>query len=93
MELVHFVKDEEAQLAKKMEEKLLKLPKESGVLFVGVGVEAGTERSPTIYRVWVGCDRRVDPRTVVALVDVTLYEEIKEGRVVRTEARMGKVRD
>lgn len=92
MELVHFVKDEEAKLAKKMEAKLLSLPLSSGVLFVGVSVEPSTPSTSAIYRVWVGCSRGVDPRMIPDLVSVTLHDEVREGHCIRTESKMGNVR-
>jgi len=89
MELVSFVKDEEAVLAKKMERKLLTLSITSGVLFVGVGVLPG---APPIYEVWIGCSRDVDPRMIPTLVETTLYEEVRAGHKIRTQARMGSIR-
>lgn len=90
MELVHFVKNEEAELAKKMEDKLASLDRRAGVLFVGVAVQPSTLESPTIYQVWVGCSRDVDPRLIPTLVEVALYEEVKAGHVIKTETRMGR---
>ncbi len=92
MKLVHVVKTEEAELAKKMERKLLNLPMSSGVLFAGVGVEPETPSSPTAYRVWIGCSRTIDPRMIPTLVEVTLHEEVKAGLVILTESKMGSIR-
>jgi len=93
MELVHYVKDEEARLAKKMESKLLRLPVDSGVLFVSVSVEPSTPSTSAIYRVWIGCSRTVDPRMIPTLVEVTLHEELREGHVIRIDTKMGRIRD
>jgi hypothetical protein len=90
MELVHFVKNEEAELAKKMESKLASLDRRAGVLFVGVSVQPSTPESPTIYQVWIGCSRDIDPRMIPTLVEVALYEEMAAGHVIRTEAKMGR---
>ena len=92
MELVHYVRDEEADLAKKMEAKLLMLPPTSGVLFAGVSVEPGGKTATTVYRVWIGCSRDVDPRMIPVLVEVTLREEVSRGLVIETDARMGSIR-
>lgn len=92
MELVHFVTDEEARRAKKMEEKLLRLPIFSGVLFVGVSVLPAKDGQPTIYEVWVGCGRDVEPKMIPHLVATFLREEVAQGYVIRTEARMGSIR-
>jgi hypothetical protein len=93
MELIHVVKDDEAKLARAMEAKLLLLPLSSGILFAGVSVQASTPDSPTVFRVWIGCSRNVDPRMIPALVEVTLYEELKQGHIIRTEpAQMGSIR-
>lgn len=92
MELIHFVKTEEAQLAKQMEAKLLALPPESGILFVSVMVEPSTPSTSAVYKVWIGSSRDVDPRMLPTLVEVTLRDEVKEGHCIRTESRMGNVR-
>ncbi len=93
MNLVHYVKDEEAALARVMESKLLKLPRDSGILFVGVSVEPATAEYPVpVYRVWIGCSRDVDPRMLPTLVEVTLHEEVRAGHKIRTDSRMGNIR-
>lgn len=92
MELVHYVKSEEAELAKKMEAKLLKLPIFSGVLFVGVSVQPAQDDKPTIYQVWVGCSREIDPRMIPTLVSTILREEVAQGHVIQAEAKMGSIR-
>jgi hypothetical protein len=46
MTIVPYVKDEEAGLARRMEEKLLALPKDAGVLFAGVSVEVTIAENP-----------------------------------------------
>lgn len=92
MELVSVVKNEEADLAKKMEQRLLNLPPSSGVLFAGVSVQASTGTSPTIFRVWIGCSRKVDPRVMPTLVQVTLREEVQAGHKIETESVMGSTR-
>lgn len=93
MQLVHVVKDEEAKLAREMEQKLLKLPIESGILFAGVSVQPATPSSPPTFRVWIGCSRTVDPRMIPTLVEVTLHSEIAAGHIILTEtARMGAIR-
>lgn len=90
MELVHYVKDDDAKTAKGMEEKLLKLPIDSGVLFVGVAIDPA--KSPTQFIVRVGCSRDVDPRMIPTLVQVTLREEVQSGKAVAVETYMGKIR-
>lgn len=92
MELVSYVKDEEAVLAKKMEQKLLNLSITSGILFVGVGVLPGSHGGFPTYEVVVGCSRSVDPRMIPTLVETTLYEEVKAGHQIHTQAWMGSIR-
>lgn len=92
MQLIHYVKEEEASLAKKMEAKLLALPLDSGILFASVSVEPSTPSTSAIYRVWIGCSRSIDPRAIPVVVEVTLHKEVSEGHVVRTEIKMGSIR-
>lgn len=95
MRPVFFVKDEEADLARVIEKRLLNLPLESGVLFVGVSVDpeeydVGTKkRTPAVYRIWVGCHRNFDTRTIDALVKHVLKEEIDSGLRVEIQAHRG----
>lgn len=46
MTIVPYVKDEEGELARRMEEKLLALPADAGVLFAGVSVEVTCNQNP-----------------------------------------------
>ena len=89
MRIVPVVKFEEAELARRMEERLIGLPKESGVLFVGVRVIAEDGKNPTQYCVFVGCSKEFDERLFHSVVQATLAQEIALGAVVTTEVRRG----
>lgn len=86
------VKNEEAELARKLEAKLMMLPPEAGILFVGISVTPETPESKPIFNLWVGCSRDFDERMIPALVEVTLRDEIKKGLVIKTEAHRGIAR-
>jgi hypothetical protein len=90
MKNVFLVKQEEADLARKMEAKILGLPASTGVLFVGVSVTPADERVPNpVYHVWVGCHRDFDAGLVDPLIRVTLRNEILAGAVITIEAHRG----
>jgi len=76
-----------------MEQKLLALPRSSGILFVGVKVHPGLPPQASVYQIWVGCSRDHVEETIEKLVEVVLQEEILHGAVVRVEARRGVVRE
>ncbi len=95
MRPVFFVKEEEADLARQIESRLLALPIDSGVLFAGVSVApeeyniSTGERLPAVYRVWIGCHRSFDPRLMDAVVKHVLREEIAGGLRVEVQAYCG----
>lgn len=93
MSEIPFVKKEHAALARKMEEKLLALSPEAGLLFVGVSVgkTEQPDESPS-YSIWIGCRRGVREGLMAPLVQVTLRDEITEGADIRVESHRGKVR-
>lgn len=86
MRPVFFVKDEEADLARQFEKRLLELPLMSGVLFVGVSVEPG---EIPVYCFWVGCHRNFEESVVHSLVQHTFDQEIKAGVQIKVEAHRG----
>ena len=85
----YFVKPEEADLARRIENKLMALPLSSGLLFVGVSIMPGTAEEVPVYRVWVGCHRDFDEALMDPLVRVTLREEIESGIRLTVEAHRG----
>lgn len=93
MKDIPFVKSEEADLAREMEDKLLALPRSSGILFVGISIEPLLHGGSPKYRVWIGCDRSFEEDTMVKLVEVTLREEITAGTKVFVAAHRGKLRE
>ncbi len=90
MRTVFLVKQEEVDLARAMESKLIELPLSSGVLFAGVSVEPVTkDRTFPIYHIWVGCHRDFAEGLMDPLVRSVLREDIERGAVVRVEAHRG----
>lgn len=89
--LIPFVKQEQAELARKIERKLLALSPDAGILFVGVSVDPTVEEEP-IYRAWIGCSRKIREDLVPKIIDVTLREELESGVKIKVEAHRGCVR-
>lgn len=78
-----FVKKKHFDIARTMEEKLMDLPADSGILFVGVSVSPTVKADDPIYRIWVGCDRSMSEDTIRQAVFMTLHEEISRGADVK----------
>jgi hypothetical protein len=89
MKVVVLVTEEEADLARSMEKRLLALPESSGVLFAGVSIRPATDYMPSHYSVWVGCHRDFSEGIVEPLVRATLSEEIRRGVAITVEAHRG----
>lgn len=87
MKEILFVKPEEAERARKLEQVVLSLPKESGILFVGALPILGAEK--TDYYLNIGCSRDINIRTIDFLVRNVLQNEIPEGSILRIELHYG----
>lgn len=90
METIPFVKREHGDLARAIEQKLLAVPKDAGILFVGVEVTPTEVTDDPVYKVLVGVDR--DSKTDEAvgyLVTLTLSNELLQGANIKTEVRRG----
>lgn len=93
METIPFVNKEHGELARTIEEKLLSVSSESGILFVGVEVTPTEAGQDPIYRVLVGIDRNLKVEQAIDhLVTLTLYEELLQGVDIKTEVRRGCTR-
>lgn len=88
MRPVFFVKREEADAARAIEAKLLGLPLSSGILFAGVSMQQGSEKS-LVYRIWVGCHRDYDEKVVEMVVKHALLEQIEKGLSITIEVHRG----
>lgn len=89
MKVLYLVKPEEADLARIMEQKLLALPRSSGVLFVSITVRPGTDTEPPVYDIFIGCDRELDESLMDPLARVTLRDELELGIHLTVSARRG----
>jgi hypothetical protein len=89
MRPVFFVKDSEAETARKFEKRILDLPLMSGILFVGVSVEPAKPGKPPVYCFWVGCHRDFEESTAVELVKHTLRGELEQGMMIKIQAHRG----
>ena len=86
MRTIPYVKAEHDELARKMETKLLELPADAGILFVGIEVYSNAEGPE--FHIFVGCTRNFDKRTITALVGMTL-NELSNGYTYMLEIRRG----
>jgi hypothetical protein len=92
MKEIPFIKPEQAATAREMEQRLLSIREDSGVLFVGVSVKPMVAGEGPIYHVWIGCSRNADERTMGPLVHGLFNDEIMEGRRIEVEAHRGLLR-
>lgn len=80
MKAVFFVRPDEAEVARSLEKILMSLPKESGILFVGVSVLSDplSIARKVLYQVVVGCHRSRDTTLIDLLVRKYLSQEVKD---------------
>lgn len=92
MRPVFLVKQEEADLARQIESRLLGLPLNSGILFVGVSVVPAVDEKKVpsvVYRIWVGCHRDFDEGLIKMVVRHALLEELEKGLCIEVEVHRG----
>lgn len=89
MRPIFYVKESEADLARRLEKKILELPLFSGILFVGVSVEPEQPDKPPVYCCWIGCHKDFEEQTAKILVRHTLREELESGMHIKIEAHRG----
>lgn len=89
MKTVFLVTREEADLARKMEQKLLALPESAGILFVSIEViqDPFQQSREILFNVFVGCTRERDASLMDVLVRRYLREDIHEAQLVITSRR------
>jgi len=92
MRQIPFVTETQAKIARQMEEKLLILPEEAGILFVSVSVQPHLNSGPR-YAVWVGCERKLDLGTARVLVEHFLKDLIPSGATLKVYARKGVIKN
>ncbi len=85
MKEIPFVKPEELETAREMEEALLNLPKEV-VSFAGVSVSPSLDDPPT-YFVFAGCPREMDPSLCAQAVSMEIRKKWRLASVAVTTAR------
>lgn len=91
MKNVFFVKPDQFETARNMERRLLTLPEESGILFVGVSVlpDPDEKRTQPVYRVVIGCTREREPDLMVAAAKHFLREFVDDERQLLVEGYRG----
>ncbi len=94
MKNVFFVKPDQFELALAMEKRLLSLPEESGILFVGVSVlpDPDEQRTQPVFRVVIGCSRSVEPDLMHAAAKTFLRDLVEDERQILVEAYRGNHR-
>lgn len=78
-----------------MEQKLLNLPEDSGILFAGVEVVPRSRddvRDRTMYRIFIGCNRERDPKMMVMVVRRYLIDDIPYDGQLSIEVHRGFAR-
>lgn len=91
MKAVFIVEPTELELARKMEQKLLSLPADSGILFVGVEVVADPleiRRRP-LYRIFIGCSRERDASLMHSIAKQYLRDFVEDQQQLVIEAHRG----
>lgn len=90
MKNIFIVQPTEAEIARKMEKKLLSLPDASGILFVGVEVQEAPPDFPgPLFRIFIGCRRERDASLMHSIVHRYLRDEVIDERQLVIEARRG----
>lgn len=89
---IPFVKPEEAELARDMESRLLRLRADAGILFVGVSVQPTKVGEAPVFHVWLGCTRNTTEELMHHLVASTFHPEIASGIKIEVEAHRGVIR-
>lgn len=90
---IAFVKNEHFEMAHRIENKIINLSSECGIVFVGVDVSPTTKDLDPVYHLSVGVERGSGLDQAVAhLVTLTLSEELLAGANIKTEVIRGITR-
>ena len=76
MKNVFFVKPQQAELARQLEQRLIGLSQESGIIFVGVQVQDGKEILGPTYAIFIGCNRSMEVSAIEELTKLVLKDGI-----------------
>jgi hypothetical protein len=92
---VFLVQQDEADTARRIEEILLSLPEDSGILFVSASVAQDPlveEGRKILYRVVVGCSRTMNTDLVVMMARSYLHREFQDNSQLTFEVYRGTSR-
>lgn len=91
MKRIFIVEPTEAELARKMEKKLLDLPTDSGILFVGISVmpDPLEQRRRPLYRVVIGCTKDREPSVMSLVAKQMLKDFVEDERQLIVESHRG----
>jgi len=93
METIPFITKEHGALARGMEQKLLDLPADSGIVFVGTKVTPVEPGKAPRYTILVGIDRNIKvEKAIHHLVSLTLSKELVSGADIKVVVSRGVVR-
>lgn len=91
MRSVFIVRPGEIEYAKQLENRILGVSGEAGILFVGVSVLPAGDNVPA-FHCWVGCSRIVEEDTVAELIRFVLRDDIAQGITVNIEVHRGNIK-
>ena len=91
MQPTPFVSTQEVSIAREVEQVLLELPEEIGILFVGVKTTSLIVGG-CFYSLVVGYGPDYDPATVVQMVQLKLRKELPDLQIHEITVMRGKVR-
>lgn len=85
MKTVFLVHPTEIEVTRKMENILLSLPEDSGILFVGIRVLQDyleTDPRKVLFRVSIGCSRTVTKELIHSVAMTYLTKEVPEAQLL-----------
>jgi hypothetical protein len=90
MKNIFVVQPSEVEIARRMEKRLVMLPEESGILFVGVEVHPSPDGVPNpTFKIFIGCRRDFEASLMVAIAKQYLRDEVADESQLVVEARRG----
>jgi hypothetical protein len=92
MRTIFLVQPDEAESARKMEQILLALPEDTGILFVSASVipdPLSKEPRKALYRVVIGCSRARDIGLIELVARTYLRQEIQHESQLTIEVHRG----
>lgn len=92
MKTVFLVQKNEADTARRLEEVLLSLPEDAGILFVSASVvpdPLSKEHRKILYRVVIGCSKARDIDLIALIAKSYLRQELQDDSQLTVEVHRG----